>query len=333
MKKSVEIIAEIGNTHDGSLGQLKNLITEAKNSGANTVKIQTHFFEDESLPTAPNPSYFNEESRENYFKRTSFNKIQYQEIISFCKKNKINFLSSVFSIKALKFLSNLGLKRIKIPSGELSNWPLIEASINSGKNIILSTGMSSQDELDSLFSKIRQKQNKNITLMQCTSAYPCGYDKVNIQLISKFKKIYQCKVGFSDHTLGISAPLFAVFHGAEVIEKHFTLSKKMYGSDAKNSMEPNEFKYMVDSIREAEVMINSNYQKKIDKNLKNMKIVFEKSIVSNINLKKDTIIKKNMITLKKPGNGLNSKYIPEILGKKTKKNIPKNTILKLRDFK
>jgi len=160
----------------------------------------------------------------------------------------------------------VGVSTFKIPSGEVSNIPLLEHVAKTGKKVILSSGMSSWDELDRAVAVFKDKEK--LTILQCTSEYPCKPENAGLNVMLEIKERYQCKVGFSDHTLGIGVPLTAVVLGATLIEKHFTLSKLMYGSDAKNSTEPEEFKHMVDNIRAAELAITS----KIDKNemLKNL---------------------------------------------------------------
>ncbi|GAB1357825.1 N,N'-diacetyllegionaminate synthase [Cloacibacterium normanense] len=323
MKKTY-IIAEIGNTHEGSVGLAKQFIKAAADCGVDAVKFQTHIFEAESLPSAPNPSYFKDETRKEYFERTAFTIEQYKILKDYAENEcKVDFFSSPFSLEAVDFLMEVGVSTFKIPSGEVSNIPLLEHVAKTGKKVILSSGMSSWDELDRAVAVFKDKEK--LTILQCTSEYPCKPENAGLNVMLEIKERYQCKVGFSDHTLGIGVPLTAVVLGATLIEKHFTLSKLMYGSDAKNSTEPEEFKHMVDNIRAAELAITSKIDKnEIVKKLGEMKFVFEKSIVSARELKAGHVISEEDLVYKKPGDGIPAKDYKNVIGKKVIKNIAAN---------
>jgi sialic acid synthase SpsE len=323
MKKTY-IIAEIGNTHEGSVGLAKQFIKAAADCGVDAVKFQTHIFEAESLPSAPNPSYFKDETRKEYFERTAFTIEQYKVLKDYAENEcKVDFFSSPFSLEAVDFLMEVGVSTFKIPSGEVSNIPLLEHVAKTGKKVILSSGMSSWDELDRAVAVFKDKEK--LTILQCTSEYPCKPENAGLNVMLEIKERYQCKVGFSDHTLGIGVPLTAVVLGATLIEKHFTLSKLMYGSDAKNSTEPEEFKHMVDNIRAAELAITSKIDKnEIVKKLGEMKFVFEKSIVSARELKEGHVISEEDLAYKKPGDGIPARAYKEIIGKTVKTTIQAN---------
>jgi sialic acid synthase SpsE len=323
MKKTY-IIAEIGNTHEGSVGLAKQFIRAAADCGVDAVKFQTHLFEAESLPSAPNPSYFKDETRKEYFERTAFTIEQYKVLKDYAENEcKVDFFSSPFSLEAVDFLMEVGVSTFKIPSGEVSNIPLLEHVAKTGKKVILSSGMSSWDELDRAVAVFKDKEK--LTILQCTSEYPCKPENAGLNVMLEIKERYQCKVGFSDHTLGIGVPLTAVVLGATLIEKHFTLSKLMYGSDAKNSTEPEEFKNMVDNIRAAELAISSKIDKnEIVKKLGEMKFVFEKSIVSARELKVGHVISEEDLAYKKPGDGIPARAYKEIIGRAVKTTIPAN---------
>jgi len=323
MKKTY-IIAEIGNTHEGSVGLAKQFIKAAADCGVDAVKFQTHIFEAESLPSAPNPSYFKDETRKEYFERTAFTIEQYKILKDYAENEcKVDFFSSPFSLEAVDFLMEVGVSTFKIPSGEVSNIPLLEHVAKTGKKVILSSGMSSWEELDRAVAVFKDKEK--LTILQCTSEYPCKPENAGLNVMLEIKERYQCKVGFSDHTLGIGVPLTAVVLGASLVEKHFTLSKLMYGSDAKNSTEPGEFKHMVDNIRAAELAISSKIDKnEIVKELGEMKFVFEKSIVSARELKAGHVISEDDLAYKKPGDGIPAKDYKNVIGKKVIKNIAAN---------
>jgi N,N'-diacetyllegionaminate synthase len=329
-KFSLYIIAEIGSAHDGSFGNACNMIVEAKKCGADAVKFQIHIPEEETLRTAASPPYFNNENRFDYFKRTSFTVEQLYKLKKLCENNNVDFLSSPFSIKAVEILERLKVKAYKIPSGEVTNLPLLQTIKKTKKKVFLSTGMSSWSEIDSA-QKIFPNKDK-LTIMQCTSLYPCPIDKVGLNVLDLIKKRYKTKIGFSDHTIGSVAAIGSVFFGAEVIEKHFTLSKKMYGSDAKNSMEPNDFLNFCNDLRSALILKQSIIDKKHYSYLLGMKKLFEKSIVAASDIKKGTAIDLSHINFKKPGNGISASEYLSLIGKVLKKNLKKDEKINYSDF-
>jgi N-acetylneuraminate synthase len=322
-KNNLYIIAEIGSVHDGSFGNACKLISLAAKCGANAVKFQTHFGEFESLKNANRPSFFKDEDRIDYFNRTMFDFSQYKKFLYITALNKIDFMSSPFSIEAVDFLDKLNVKAYKIPSGELTNHPLLERVARTRKKVFLSTGMATWKEIDQAVKILRK--NKDLIIMQCTSIYPCPPDKVGLNIISEFKDKYNLKVGFSDHTNDSVAAIGAVYLGATVIEKHITFSKYMYGSDAKNALEPNEFKIFCDDVKKASFISTNPIKKDTFFNFKNIKKVFEKSVVSKIDLIKGTKIKINHLSFKKPGNGISASRYKELLGLTLRKDIKKDT--------
>ncbi|MDP6426239.1 MAG: N-acetylneuraminate synthase family protein, partial [Dehalococcoidia bacterium] len=230
------IIAEISSAHEGSLENAIKLIELFAKCGVDCVKFQTHIANEESLPDAPNPDYFKEESRIEYFNRTSFSINEWQSLKKKTDELKIDFLSSPFSLEAVDMLEEVGVFAYKIPSGEVTNLPLLEKIAEIEKPVFLSSGMSDWNELDQAVDIFKKKCA--LTVMQCSSVYPCGPEQVGLNVITEIKERYDCEVGFSDHTLGFSAAISAVALGSTVIEKHCTFSRHMYGSDAKHSMEP-----------------------------------------------------------------------------------------------
>ena len=329
---SIKIIAEVGSVHDGSLGNALKMVELSSESGADIVKFQTHIADEETLRNAPMPPYFKGEPRYEYFERTGFNYHQWEKIKSHCDKHNIEFLSSPFSIKAVDLLEELNVERYKIPSGEITNIPLLVDVAKTNKQIILSTGMSTWAEIDLAIKSIK-RFNEDIIVLQCTSEYPCEYENVGLNVLSEIKDRYDLPVGISDHTNTIYASLAAAVLNAKVIEKHLTFSKKMYGSDAKNSLNPIEFKDMVNGIRAIEKIMRSKIDKDLmSKKLSNMKSIFEKSIVTLVDINKNEIIKKEMIGFKKPGTGLPPSKFENVIGKKTKKRILKNSFLQIEDL-
>lgn len=328
------IIAEVGNTHEGSLGLAKEFIKVASECGVNAVKFQTHIFDAESLPDAPNPPYFNQEARKDYFDRTAFNLEQWIELRKFAeKKCSIEFISSPFSIEAVELLEKVDIQTYKIPSGEVTNLPLLKKIAQTGKRVFLSSGMSSWDEIDRAINVLQVEGCKELILFQCTSEYPCPPQESGLNVLNEMKERYGLPIGLSDHTFGCSVAIAAVVLGAEYIEKHFTLSKKMYGSDAKNSTEPDEFKNLVNELRNLELALNNKVDKDQKANsLKDMKIIFEKSIVTSKPLKKEDVIKEDDLAYKKPGNGIPASEFEKIIGKKIKKSVSKNYKINWNDI-
>tara|TARA_Y100001970_G_C14076164_1_gene772112 strand:- start:15 stop:1025 length:1011 start_codon:yes stop_codon:yes gene_type:complete len=331
-KKEIQIIAEVGSVHDGSFGNANMLIELASNCGADSVKFQTHIPSAETLKDAPMPRFFTGEPRFDYFERTGFTNTQWQQLAQKCKDENIEFLSSPFSNEAVKILEEIGIQKYKIPSGEVTNLPLLNLISKTGKPVLLSSGMSNWDELDDAV-EIFQKSNSDLTILQCTSEYPCSNKNVGLNVMVDIKNRYKTRVGYSDHTLTNYSAFAAVSLGASVIEKHLTFSKKMYGSDAKHSSEPNEFIDLVSGVKIInEIMSYEVNKDEIADKLIEMKNTFEKSIVSIVDIPKGTILKKNMLGYKKPGTGIPTKNITDIIGKRSKKDIFKDMLIKLEDL-
>ena len=328
---TINVIAEIGSVHDGSFGNSKKLIDLAKECGSDFVKFQYHIAKHESLKNAINPKYFNDEKRYDYFERTSFTLEQWKALISHAKYKKIKFLCSVFSIESFKNLYSLGVRSFKIPSGEVSNLPLlVEMAKNKNIIIFLSTGMSNFKEIEDAYKIF--KKNKLI-VMQCTSQYPCEDKMVGINVFDDFKKIFKnCVLGFSDHTQENIAAILAVSKGAKYFEKHLTFSKKMYGSDAKFASEPPEFKKYCETLKKAEVIIRNKVNKNDLRPFRQMRAVFQKSIVYKYSLRKGQKIAMSMLSFMKPDKGISANKFQLIIGKKLKKNVKKNNYVKFKDL-
>lgn len=328
---SVMIIAEVGSVHDGSFGNAKQLISAAASCGVDAVKFQTHISDAETLPDAPMPPYFKGEPRFEYFNRTGFTLAQWRELKNLCTQNGVVFLSSPFSEAAVDLLEQVGLEQYKIPSGEVTNLPLLEKIARLGKPVLLSSGMSSWEEVDQAVGLIH-KFDAPLTILQCTSQYPCEYQQVGLNIMQEMMERYGVPVGLSDHTLTNYAAFAAVSLGARVIEKHFTFSRLMYGSDARHSAEPNEMKDLVDGIRAIEIMLGSQVNKDDLRPYQEMKQIFEKSLVSTTAIPQGTLVTPEMVTVKKPGTGIPSSRLGEILGKVASRDIPPNTLLSDQDF-
>lgn len=328
----VFVIAEIGSVHDGSFGNAQKLIETSAEIKADAAKFQTHIAQAETLPNAPMPPYFKGEPRFEYFQRTGFTLEKWHQLKAHCDEQGVEFLSSPFSIEAVELLEEVGVARYKVGSGEITNIPMLSAIAQTGKPVLLSSGMSSWAELDEAVSAITRHHNQ-LTVMQCTSEYPCPYEDVGLNVMLEIKERYGLPVGLSDHTLDNYACFAAVTLGATVIEKHLTFSRRMYGSDARHSLEPGEFADLVCGIRAIEIMLAS----KVDKDakvagLRGMKEIFEKSVASVANIPAGVEITAPMIAVKKPGTGIPARDLERVIGKRTRNAIAVDTLIKPEDL-
>jgi len=327
------LIAEIGSVHDGSFGNACNLIRLAADCGAEVVKFQTHIAEEETLRNAPMPEYFKGEPRYEYFQRTSFTKPEWEMLISESRRCGVNFLSSPFSIAAIELLESIGAEMYKVASGEVNNIPLLEKLASIGKPVVLSSGMSSWAELDHAISIL--VDNVKLCVMQCSSAYPCPLEYVGLNVLGELKERYEGKImlGFSDHTAGLAAGPAAAACGANIIEKHLTFSKAMYGSDAANALEPEEYRLYSKMVHETWQMLSHPVNKDDLLPYKDMKLIFEKSIVSSKKIIQGEMIKLDDLCFKKPGDGIPAKDYRKVIGLVAARNIDKNHKFKMEDFK
>jgi len=325
-----KIIAEIGSVHDGSFGNARCLIEESINAGADIVKFQLHIFDEESLESAPNPDYFNHESRKDYFERIAFTEAEWIELKTHTESLGAEFLVSPFSIAAVEFLESIDVSFYKVPSGEINNLPLLERLALTKKTIILSSGMSSWDELDAAVTILIKRCD--LIVMQCSSLYPCPAEFVGLNVINEMQSRYPCPIGFSDHTLGQSASISAVALGAMVVEKHVTFSKSMYGSDAAHSMDMKEFKLFCNNLKETWQMLENKVDKGDNSKYLDTKKIFEKSIVTSMPIDRGALIEFEMLSYKKPGDGILAKDYQKIIGKKIKITVEKDYKFKWKDF-
>lgn len=330
-KDKIFIAAEVGSVHDGSFGNAKKLIELVAECGADAVKFQVHISEAETLKDAPMPPWFKGEPRFEYFRRTGYTLEKWKELKKHADHCQIEFMASPFSIEAAKLLEKVGVKRYKVPSGEVTNLPYLEFLAKTKKQVLLSSGMSSWKELDLAVKTIKAHKGK-LVVLQCTTEYPTQYKNMGLNVMVEMKKRYGVPVGLSDHSLTNYSAFAAVVLGASVIEKHITFSKKMYGSDAANALEPDEFKDLVEGVRAIETMLVHPVNKHKVSQFKVMKDTFEKSVASLINIPKGARITKKMIGMKKPGTGIPAKDLDKVIGKKAKRDIKKDTLLKPSDL-
>lgn len=331
---NVHIIAEVGSVHDGSFGNALKLIELAKEVGADSVKFQTHLPEHETLRDAPAPRYFTGEPRYDYFERTGFTPAQWGGLQTHANDTGITLLSSPFSVAAVDLLEAIGMPTYKIPSGEVTNLPLLERIAETGKPVLLSSGMSDWAELDAAVAVFADADPPcELTLMQCSSAYPCPPERVGLNVMREMARRYGRPVGLSDHTPDAYSSFAAVAQGAVVIEKHLTFSRAMYGSDAPLSLEPDEFADLVRGVRAIETMLQHEIDKDDLTPYREMKTVFEKSVVAAQPIPAGTTIERAMLDVRKPGTGIPAREVGQLVGRIADKDIAADTLLNPEDLR
>ena len=326
----LEIIAEFGSIHDGLFGNAIKAIEVSARCGATAVKFQTHIADTETLETAPSPSYFKDETRIGYFKRTSFSKEQWGKLRECCHANSVDFISSPFSMEAVDLLRDIGCKAIKVASGEVTNTPLIRYIAKSMEKVYISSGMSSWEEIDDAMKVL--KDVRSVIPMQCTSKYPCPPESVGLNILEEMRNRYKRGVGFSDHTTGSTASIAAVALGVVAVEKHVTFSRLMYGSDAGNGMEFEDFANFCSQLNDADLMRSRPVNKNNLDSLLEMKQIFEKSIVSRRAILAGSVLLESDLAYKKPGTGIPAKDFHQVVGKTTLRDIPSNKMIEWSDL-
>ena len=335
MKSNVFLIAEIAQAHDGSLGILHSYIDAIATTGVDAIKFQTHIAEAESSifePFRVNFSYV-DQTRFDYWKRMSFTEEQWIEIKKHCEQVGLEFMSSPFSNAAVDLLENVGIKRYKVGSGEVTNGLLINKICKTGKPIILSSGMNSFSELDKAVNYIISMGN-DLSILQCTTAYPTPYEKLGLNVIVELKERYPaCKIGLSEHTGDIYAGLAAVALGAEILEFHAVFDKRMFGPDTKSSLEIDEISKMVKGVRSLEIAMNNPINKNNLEPYQDLKQIFEKSLAVNKSLPKGHILSIDDLESKKPkGYGISASDFEYVIGKKLINSLNQWDFITLHDI-
>jgi N,N'-diacetyllegionaminate synthase len=331
----VFIIAEAGVNHNGSIELAKKLIDVAVEAGADAVKFQTFKADNLVSKSAQKADYQkkntgNDDSQYQMLKKLELDKSAHEVIISYCKNKKIMFLSTPFDHESIDLLNNFDMPIFKIPSGEITNLPYLRHIGQLGKDVILSTGMSTlkeiEDALEVLVSSGIVKEK--ITVLHATTEYPCPMDEVNLRAMQTIAAAFSVKVGYSDHTQGIEIPVAAVAMGACVIEKHFTLDKTMDGPDHKASLEPQELIAMVQSIRHVELALGDGVKQPTKSELRNMEVA-RKSIVASRGIDAGEVLSSNNITVKRPGSGISPMKWDDVLGSVAKRDFLADELIEL----
>jgi len=324
-EQPIFIIAEVGVNHNGDIRLAKKLIDATKDAGADAVKFQAFKTEKVVTKYAEKAKYQKEttglsESQYDMIRRLELKDEEIRELYNYAKKNNIIFLSSAFDKESVDLLDNLGVPAFKVASGEITNFPLLRYIAEKKKPIILSTGMSTIGEIEEALEVIREKGVENIVLLHCVTSYPAKIEDVNLRVIEALRRRFKLPVGFSDHTLGITIPIAVAALGAVLVEKHFTLDRTLPGPDHRASLEPDELKDMVRAVRDVEKALGDRV-KKPTKDEERIKKVVRRSIVAKMGIPKGTAITEDMLDFKRPGVGIEPKYLNEIIGKKAKKDI------------
>ncbi len=316
------IIAEAGVNHNGDFDLAKKLIDKAVEGGADIVKFQTCKAENVISRYADKAEYQKvttgeADSQLEMVRKLMLTYEEYGELKEYCDEKGIEFLSTAFDLPSVDYLHSIGMRRWKIPSGEITNLPLLIKIAKLHEPIIMSTGMSELSEVEDAIKVLKENGAQDITILHCTTEYPAPYEDVNLKAMETMKEAFGLPVGYSDHTKGLEIPVAAVAMGACVIEKHFTLDRNMEGPDHKASIEPEELKSMVDQIRHVEMAIGNGEKKVSASEFKNQDIA-RKSIIAKTTIKKGDVFTEENVTTKRPGSGINPMRWFELLGKTAK---------------
>jgi len=325
------IIAEAGVNHNGDTDLAKQLIDAAADAGADAVKFQAYQTENLVTRHAKKADYQKKNdpgSKTQYqmLKNLELSESDFKKLSAHAKKRGIIFLSSAFDEASIDLLTRLNVSAFKIPSGEITNFPLMGKIADQKKPVILSTGMSSMDEVFEAVSFLKNKGCCNLILLHCTTSYPASMESVNLRVMDTMRETFGLPVGYSDHTRGILVPIIAVARGACVIEKHFSLNRLLPGPDHAASLEPGEFKKMVCAIRDAEAAIGDGV-KKIQPCEVGIRDVVRKSIVAANKIPCGSVIDREMLVIKRPGYGIEPKFLKELTGKTAIREIEMDTVI------
>lgn len=331
LDNKVFIIAELSANHNGSLQTALNTITAMAQSGADAIKLQTYTPDtitldcDNEMFTISQGTLWDKRKFYDLYAEAMTPWEWHKQLFDHAKTLGMEAFSSPFDPTAVDFLNNLNVPAYKIASFEITDIPLIEYTAAKGKPIIISTGIATLSDIEDAIEACQHVGNNQITLLKCTSAYPAALDEMNLLTISDMIERFDVTVGLSDHTMSLSAPIAAVALGARVIEKHFILNRTMGGADSAFSLEPHEFRAMVDAVRDTEKLMGTVTYDLSPKSLKSRE--FSRSLFIAKDVKQGDIITRENVRSVRPGFGMAPKHLKEILGKTFKKNVSKGTPL------
>jgi N-acetylneuraminate synthase len=319
------LIAEIGQAHDGSLGMLHAYIDAVAKTGVDAIKFQTHFADAESSIHEPFRVKFStqDKTRFDYWKRMEFSPQAWKEIGQHCKEVGLTFISSPFSNYAVDVLEQAGVEQYKIGSGEVNNFLLLKKILDTGKPMIISSGMSSFSELDRTVAFLKDHQ-ADFSILQCTTSYPTQPEQYGLNVIAELKERYKVPVGYSDHSAKIATGIAAVTLGAEILEFHVVFDKAMFGPDVSSSLTIDEVRDLAGAVNAIQLAIENPVNKEDNSAFSDLKNIFEKSLAVNKDLKAGHILQFEDLEAKKPkGFGIDARNFEQLLGKKLKKDLSK----------
>ena len=328
---TTKIIAEAGVNHNGSIELAKQMIEEAARAGADYIKFQT--FKPEKLVSkyAQKADYQkkttgSQESQLQMLEKLALSYDDFVELKKYCEQIGIGFLSTPFDEDSIRFLDRLDMDFWKIPSGEITNYPYLVQIAQTGRDIVLSTGMCEMDEIADAMKVLEENGAGNISLLHCNTEYPTPYEDVNLLAMNQMREVFNKQVGYSDHTVGIEVPIAAVALGAEIIEKHFTLDKNMEGPDHKASLEPLELSQMICSIRHIEKSLGDGNKKRTASEQHNV-VAVRKSIVAKCEIHKGELFTEKNLTVKRPSNGISPMKWNEIIGTRAQRDFLEDELI------
>ena len=334
IKKKI-IVAEVGLSYYGKLDIALELIDKVSDSGADAIKFQTHYADSESTVQEKfrKGHKFRFKTRYNYWKSHELDKNQWLKIKKYCKKKKILFSSSPFSVKSFKVLKSVGVDFWKIGSGEFYSDDLFNLILKTNKPIVLSTGLSSYKEINNRV-KILKKRGSNFLITQCTTKYPTSLKEVGMNVVNEFEKKFNCPVGLSDHSGTIYPSIYSICDNVtKLVEIHVSRKDDLLNPDRSSSISFSDLNLICNIRSNVELLRNSKVNKdQVSKKLNKTKKLFTKSLALNKNLKKGTIVELNDLCLKKPGTGIRYKYLKKIVGKRLKKNLSDKVLIKWSHF-
>ena len=327
------IIAEAGVNHNGDIEIAQKLVDAAVASGADAVKFQTFKAETLVCKNAKKAEYQmkttdKDESQFAMLKRLELTPDMHEKLMEYCEQKKIMFLSTPFDIESLHYLVDCGIALLKLPSGEITNYPLLREAARTGKKIILSSGMSTLDEVRNAMEVLQENGCPDLTVLHCNTEYPTPYKDVNLKAMCTMKEALKVPVGYSDHTPGIEVAVAAAALGAEVIEKHFTLDRNMEGPDHKASLEPDELAEMVRAIRNIELAMGDGKKEPSDSEKKNIAIA-RKSIVARCDIRAGEIFTEENLTAKRPGDGISPMQWNQVLNSEARRDFAPDEMIEI----
>lgn len=324
----VFVVAEAGVNHDGDMAKARELVAAAAECGADAVKFQTHLPEREMLPQGETAGYVGE-SLYTLLKRVELSREQHQELRAEADRRGILFLSTPFSREAADLLEELGVPAFKIGSGEMTNWPLLRHVARKGKPVILSTGMSTLEEVAQAVAQVRAL-NPDLILLQCTSSYPTRYEDVHLGVIGLYRERFGVPVGLSDHSPGVYTALGAVALGASLLEKHFTLDRRWPGPDQQASIEPPELRELVRGARAIKAALGGT--KAVLAEEVPVQRMARESVVTLVDIPAGGVLTEEMVWVKRPGTGIPARELERVIGRRVRRPVPADTLLTWEDL-